>query len=79
MDEEALVLMVAHAEHGLIPFAIPRLLEEAQLLKDARNRSATQFLLACRCIDLLAKFRVGEAECPSRSWVNCFAIAQGSA
>jgi hypothetical protein len=52
MDKKAVVFMVAHPEHHLIPFTIPRLLEEVQLLKDARNCSATQFLLACGCIDL---------------------------
>jgi hypothetical protein len=72
IDREALVLMVAHGEHNLIPFMIPGLVKEAQLLKNARNRSAIQILLAYRCIDLLATFRVGEAECPWRSWVNSF-------
>jgi hypothetical protein len=48
------------------------LLEEAQLFKDTRNCAATELLLACRCINLLAQFRGEKAECRSQSEINSF-------
>jgi hypothetical protein len=41
-------------------------------MKEARHQAPVHFLTACRSVDLLAKFPVGNVDCPSRSWVNWF-------
>jgi hypothetical protein len=59
-------------QQNLIPIPIPRLLEETQWLKEAGHQAAVHFLKSCRSVDLLAKFPVGDVDCPLRSWVSWF-------
>jgi hypothetical protein len=66
-DEDALVRIIVDAQQNLISIPIPRLLEEAQRLKEARHHAAAHFLTACRSVDLLAKIPIGDVDCPSRS------------
>jgi hypothetical protein len=63
-DEDALVRIIVDAQQNLIPITIPRLLKEAQRMKEARHQAPVHFLTACRSVDLLAKFPVGDVDCP---------------
>jgi hypothetical protein len=71
-DEDAFVRMIVDAQQNLIPIPILRLLEEVQRMKEPRHQATVHFLKACRSVDLLVKFPVGNVDCPSRSWVNWF-------
>jgi hypothetical protein len=66
-DEDALLRITIDAQQNLIPIPIPRLLEQAQRLKEARHQAAVHFLTVCRSVDLLANFPVGDANYPSHS------------
>jgi hypothetical protein len=69
-DEDALVRIIVDGQQNLIPISIPHLLEEAQRLKEVRHQAAVHFFTACQSVDLLAKFPVGDVDCPSRWSVN---------